>query len=295
MKKPLISIVIANYNYGHYLEEAILSVLSQCISVADTVKLSLSTGETIELIIVDGGSSDNSIQVIQKYADKLAWWCSEPDRGQSDAFNKGFAHARGRFFTWLNADDIFFPGSLERARQQIYRYPLCEWFVAGCMWLDQEMRVIKCSNARTFSRLRAERGEISVWAPSSFFSRELFKRAGGVDVDFHYSMDTELWFRFYRWASVMYRPIKGYCWGLRLHPAAKMSGHNFENSELSQEMHPRWAQLKKEGKLFHSRYGYPKSNKFVKWITTSPLIFMKNKLDTWRFRNKFVSECFNLF
>lgn len=98
MSDPLFSIVIVNYNYGRYLDAAIRSVLDQ------------SCGDK-ELIVVDGGSSDESVRVIERHADRIGWWCSEPDNGQSDAFNKGFSRARGRFLTWLNADDIMFPGA----------------------------------------------------------------------------------------------------------------------------------------------------------------------------------------
>ena len=132
---PILSIVIVNYNYGRFLEAAIESVLSQGMD------------EKVELIIVDGGSTDNSVEIIKKYAgetisrvernveickcaneatansqlvggglshfhtstllhSRISWWCSEKDKGQSDAFNKGFAHARGKYLTWVNADDI---------------------------------------------------------------------------------------------------------------------------------------------------------------------------------------------
>lgn len=279
MRSPLFSIVIANFNYGHFLETAIESLLSQSC-------------QDFELIIVDGGSTDNSVEIIRKYAEKIAWWCSEPDKGQSDAFNKGFSYAAGRFLTWLNADDVFFPGALERARMAIARHPECEWFVGGCFWLDPDLRVIKCSRARSFSRMRANSGEISVWAPSSFFSKALFERVGGIDVNFHYMMDTELWFRFHRLAGAVYRPIKGYCWGLRLHPNAKMSGHNFESSDQIQKTHPKWEQMRKEGDVFYNRYGRPKSNGLMKWFTTPPLTFIKSKFDSWRFCGKQVSDCF---
>ena len=89
------------------MEETIQSDLCQ---VDET--MCLPSGERIELIIVDGGSNDNSVEIINKYADRLAWWCSEKDRGQSHAFNKGFTHATGRFLTWLNADDILLPSTL---------------------------------------------------------------------------------------------------------------------------------------------------------------------------------------
>lgn len=324
--QPLISIVIANYNYGRFLEEAIQSVLRQCDN-----DMQLPTGDRIELIIVDGGSTDNSVEIIQSFSDRLGGirfseaemasskvlehgaesvqpfdsrtselqnfrtcflWCSEPDRGQSDAFNKGFSRATGKFLTWLNADDVLFPGALCRAKESVLKNPNCEWFAGGCFWLDPELRVIKCSGARHFSRLRAKRGEISVWAPASFFTKELLDRVGGVDVDFHYMMDTELWFRFYRQAGVTYQPIKGYYWGLRLHPEAKMSGHNFESSEQAHQSHSKWAQIKREREIFCSRYGLSSSSRLTRWVTTPPWLYLKNKYDTWRFRGRHYSECF---
>ena len=100
MKDPILSIVIANYNYGRFLEDAIRSVCLQ------------NMGDKIELIICDAASTDNSLEIIRKYASKIAWWCSEKDGGQSAAFNKGFSHARGKYLTWLNADDVLVSGCL---------------------------------------------------------------------------------------------------------------------------------------------------------------------------------------
>jgi glycosyltransferase involved in cell wall biosynthesis len=278
MSDPLFSIVIVNYNYGRYLDAAIRSVLDQ------------SCGDK-ELIVVDGGSSDESVRVIERHADRIGWWCSEPDNGQSDAFNKGFSRARGRFLTWLNADDIMFPGALARARTTMAAYPGCEWFTAGSFWLDPLLRVIRCTRARAFSRLRASRGEIPVWAPSSFFGRSLYERVGGLDVDFHYMMDTELWLRFHRRGGAEYRPVPGYCWGLRLHPDAKMSGHNFADSEQARETHPRWAQVARERQTLMSRYGTRPMTPLVRALSTSPAAWSASAIDTLRFRGRHWNEC----
>ena len=110
---PILSIVIANYNYGRFLEDAIQSVVAQGM------------GDWIELIICDGGSTDNSVEVIKKYSDKIAWWVSEKDGGQSAAFNKGFAHAHGRFLTWLNADDVMMPGTIDAFVKAVDEHPGC--------------------------------------------------------------------------------------------------------------------------------------------------------------------------
>ena len=171
MSQPLLSIVIANYNYGHFLEDAIQSVIAQDM------------GDKVELIICDAASTDNSVEIIKKYANglppntsyydwaknnsfltpnaqrltpKITWWCSEKDGGQSAAFNKGFFHARGRFLTWLNADDILLPGALGSLEKAIAAHPYCEWFVGGVMWLDRGLRIIKCGRSRPFSALRAD-------------------------------------------------------------------------------------------------------------------------------------------
>ena len=146
--QPLLSIVIANYNYGRFLEEAIQSVLMQ------------DAGDLAELIICDAESTDNSVEVIKKYEKHITWWCSEKDGGQSAAFNKGFSHARGKFLTWLNADDVMMPGTLKAFEDATARHPDCEWFVGGVMWLDKEMKIIKCGRGRHFSRLRANAGRV---------------------------------------------------------------------------------------------------------------------------------------
>lgn len=239
MIHPLISIVIANFNYGRFIEEAIQSVVAQDM------------GDNVELIICDAKSTDNSVEVIKKYANGLppntlrsewegpnsqssthnskliTWWCSEPDGGQSAAFNKGFAHARGSFLTWLNADDVILPGTLKKMAAAAEMHPTCEWFVGGCFWLDPEMRIINCGRGRPFSEIRFREGIVSVWGPSSFFTRRLLEAVGGVDERFHFSMDTDLWLRFAAKANARYLPFCNYAWGLRMHPEAKMSGHNF--------------------------------------------------------------------
>src|SRR5690554_6873635 len=105
-RRPLFSIVIPTFNQERYLERAIQSILCQ----AD---------DDTECLVVDGGSTDGSHAILRRYRHRLSWWCTEPDKGQSDALNKGFVHARGEFLTWLNADDLLLPGTLAALRRAI--------------------------------------------------------------------------------------------------------------------------------------------------------------------------------
>ena len=302
--QPLLSIVIANYNYGHFLEEAIKSVIAQGMS------------DQLEVIICDAASTDNSVDIIKKYANGLppntpstppppnsptpssstppliTWWCSEPDGGQSAAFNKGFSHARGRFLTWLNADDVLLPGTVKALARAAERWPDSEWFVGGCFWLDPEMRVLRCFRARDFSEVRFRTGQVSSWGPSSFFTKRLLDAVGGVDERCQYTMDGDLWLKFAAIAGARYRPFVKYAWGLRLHENGKMSGHNFAGSAHQSANHPKWAQIRKEGEL-RKEYFTPTAERTrwnwfrsIRWWTVT-----MSRLDTLRFRGCDYKEC----
>lgn len=306
MLKPLLSIVIANYNYGRFLEDAIQSVLAQ------------NMGGKVELIICDAASTDNSVEIIKKYANGLppnatsatkrhastsaiTWWCTEKDGGQSEAFNKGFSHANGKFLTWLNADDVILPGTLLNLEKAIDRHPNCEWFVGGCLWLDPEMRILKCGRARHMSKWRARHGIVNVCGPSSFFAKDLFQRVGGVDCRFKYSMDTDLWLRFALVANVIFRPFTRYAWGLRLHPDAKMSGHKFTSegrilegsaSRAAFEKNiVRLEQLQREDawirEKLHLAIKAKSSNMPQRVLSSDFLPAVMSRVDSWLFSRKF--------
>lgn len=286
---PLISIVIANYNYGRFLEEAIQSVIAQDM------------GDKIELIICDAASTDNSVDIIKKYANCISWWCSEKDGGQSAAFNKGFSHAQGRFLTWLNADDVMLPGTLKKLKRAIECHPECEWFVGGCFWLDPQMRILNCGRGRPFSEIRFREGNVGVWGPSSFFTKRLLDAVGGVDERFHFSMDADLWLRFAAKANARYRPFCKYAWGLRMHPDAKMSGHNFtangeldtEHSEAEKKASSKYrVQREKETNLRLEYFTPQKATLLSRLLSASWLDVLLARFDLLRCKGKHYMEYF---
>ena len=216
--QPLLSIVIANYNYGRFLEDAVLSVLQQV-----DASMRLPSGEHIELIIVDGGSTDNSIKIIKKHESKLTWWCSERDRGQSHAFNKGFAKAKGKFLTWLNADDLLVPGALAELARQARKHPDCKWFTGNFFrFLDATGEIVEIGWGPHVYPLFLQRrnAPIAVFGPSTVFAKALLNRVGGMNEEFHFCMDTELWLRFMR-AGVKQRRLKCFVYAFRMQPDSK--------------------------------------------------------------------------
>ena len=208
--KPLLSIVIANYNYGRFLEEAIQSVITQ------------EGFDQCELIVVDGGSTDNSVEIVKKYADKIAWWVSERDKGQSDAFNKGFSHAHGHYLTWLNADDLFVKGALAKVLKTMRAHLDCQWFTANCFRFTEDGQICEVHWGPNWIPriLQTRSSPIGVFGPTSFFSKELFTRMGGFDVDLQYTMDTDLWVKFIT-AGVKFCRVKCFCWAFRMHVGSK--------------------------------------------------------------------------
>ena len=235
---PLVSIVIANYNYGRFLAEAIESVLAQ--SCPD-----------YELIICDGGSTDNSLDVIKRYADRLAWWCSEPDKGQSDAFNKGFAHATGRFLTWLNADDVMLPGVVAALKKAATRHPDCEWFTGNFFRFTEDRKVYEAKWGSHFlpKFLQTKHMPIAVYGPTTFFTKRILDAAGGMKVYQNFMMDTDLWMRFVM-MGVKQRRLNLFCWAFRMHvdsKTAEFGDHKIDPEQRARFEKERAAVLKETG------------------------------------------------
>jgi len=283
MNGPKISIVMASYNQSAYIKEAIESVLSQSY-------------DNKEIIVIDGGSTDGSTEIIRAYQDRLAYWVSEPDSGQSAAFNKGFRVATGDLLTWVNTDDVLLPGALAAVAEIWRRKGEAEWIAGNCVWGDPEGCIIRCTRGTGWWPILAKVGLVNVSAPSSFFTKRLLDSVGGMDEDCHYMMDTELWRRFAR-AGAKYTRVNRYMWMLRLHPEAKMSGHHFADSEFAALDHPSWAAKKAERERIMKTYGISKRRELVapalsRAIRLATLRTPLSIVDTKRFGGKSWREVF---
>ena len=180
---PRVSIVTPSYNQGQFIEETIRSVLLQGYP-------------NLEYIIIDGGSTDGSVEMIRKYEPWLAYWVSEPDRGQSDAINKGWRWARGEILAWLNSDDVYRSGSIAMVVETFLTQPAVGCVYGHCDCINEEGLIIGKLGEWEFNLRRLiRRCESPIPQPATFVSRSALDAVGMLDQDLHYAMDYDLWIR----------------------------------------------------------------------------------------------------
>lgn len=208
-----ISIVTPSFNQAEFLERTIRSVLDQ-------------RHPNLEYVVADGGSTDGSGEIIRRYADRLAWWVSEPDGGQYDAIDKGFAHTSGEIMAWINSDDMYLPWAFSVVAELFAAFPEIEWLTTLTpAWFDEHDRVVMVQPVGQFGYTRKgffrgetliERGRFAkffIQQESTFWRRPLWERAGGhISTDYSLAGDFELWARFYRHAELyaVTTPLAGY-------------------------------------------------------------------------------------
>jgi glycosyltransferase involved in cell wall biosynthesis len=178
----LVSIVTPSYNQGAFIEETILSVLSQDYP-------------RIEYIVADGGSTDGTLDVLKKYEDRLIW-SSESDEGQSDAINRGFQKSRGEILAWLNSDDVYLPGAVRTAADYLTAHPEVAMVYGDCNMIDEQGQVVGWSIwVEDFDLRRLVEDLDYIYQPATFFRRQAFEDVGMLDIGLHYCMDYDFWIR----------------------------------------------------------------------------------------------------
>lgn len=208
---PKISIVTPSFNQGQFIEECIDSILSQ-------------NYPNLEYIIMDGGSTDNSVEIIKKHEKYLTYWQSQPDQGQYDAINQGFHRATGDIMTWLNADDILHPHSLKIVDDIFSSHPAVEWITGRPNGINEQgkqtwmFKVVPLWSREKY--LNRQYKNPYIQQEGTFWKKTLWERAGAyIDTGYKLAGDMELWARFFRFAQLY--SVDAVLGAFRSHPGQK--------------------------------------------------------------------------
>ena len=180
-KKPLVSIITPSYNQGGFIEETVKSVLSQDYP-------------NIEYIVVDGGSTDNTLNILKKYEGRLKW-VSEKDRGQADAIAKGFRMSKGEILAWLNSDDTYLPGAVSDAVGCLTRRREVGLVYGQAYYVDGDGERMARYPAGPTDHRGLRRGVTTIPQQATFFRSRVWRMVGPLDPSFYYAMDYDLWVR----------------------------------------------------------------------------------------------------
>jgi len=223
-REILVTIITPSYNQGKFLEKAIESVLSQRGNFS------------LEYIIVDGGSTDESLSIIQKFAQSIQKgsfsakckqlhfsWISEPDKGQADALNKGLRMAKGEAIGWINSDDYYNEGTLQKIVTAFNKYPEAGVIYGDCNMVDLEGKVIETRKSIPNVTLKHFQRRVPIFQPAVFFRKSLLSKIGFIDENLQYTMDYEYWVRALK-NGIKFQYIPTVLANFRVYEGSKSSG-----------------------------------------------------------------------
>jgi len=190
---PKVSIIMPSFNQGRFLEASIQSVLAQDYP-------------NLEYIVVDGGSKDESVEIIRKYQDHLDWWVSEKDKGHADALNKGFSHATGEILAWLNSDDIYFPNAVSEAVAVLTSQPEVGMVYADAELIDDSGVTVGRFGSKQTSYRQMLRGSVHIPQATTFIRADVWRQVGPLDLSLFFSFDYDLWVKIAKASQVLYVP-----------------------------------------------------------------------------------------
>ena len=249
---PKISVVTPNYNQGDFIEKTIISVLHQSYP-------------NVEYLIIDGGSTDNSISIIKKYESQLQYWVSEKDQGMYHAINKGFSMATGDIMCWINSDDVLWEDALSHVAAIFLKYPKVCWLQGYPSVIDEQGELLfqrePIATKEHFYNLRFNKDFSFIQQESTFWRKSLWEKAGGqLDTNYSLAADFELWLRFFKHESL-------YCTKNQLAAFRKRKGQKSGDGErYLKEANSAVKQHLQEMNIFERMTSYHFKEKKIKWI-----------------------------
>lgn len=214
---PRISIVTPSFNQSPFLEATLRSVLDQDYP-------------NLEYIVMDGGSTDGSVEIIRRHASRLAFWLSEKDRGQAEAILKGFAHATGDVFAWLNSDDVLAPSAVRMAAEHFKLDSSIGLVYGDRLHIDAKGNVIGVNQGPSYYPSMLRRF-ITIPQETAFFRKTAFEHAGGLDPNLHFALDFDLWCRLDR--VTRFKHLPAFMAAYREHASSKSVVMSHEAGETA--------------------------------------------------------------
>ena len=205
---PKISIITPSYNQAEFLERTILSVLNQ-------------NYPNLEYIIIDGGSTDGSVEIIKKYEKYLSYWISEKDNGQTDAINKGFKIATGEIFAWINSDDTYLLGTFSKVAKAFQQHPEADLMYGNIYFINEDDGIIGKLGLTKLDMAHFVFEGISLAQQAVFCTKDIYNKIGGLNLQYQFCMDFDLFIRITHIGHLRYIPE--YLANFRIHKDSKTS------------------------------------------------------------------------